>query len=140
MTNLYVGTGRSSITPAPGTPQGIWGAQTHERGVDADMPLYATALALSDGTQTVLIVDVDAIGFNAEWSGKITNAISTLTGVATANIRVSATHTHSGPKTQRLEVISHGLDMAVEYLSSLPLRIAGAAWQAQNNLKPARVT
>ena len=44
MSELQIGTGRSDITPAPGTPQGIWGAQTHERGVAADLPLYATAL------------------------------------------------------------------------------------------------
>lgn len=133
------GTGRSDITPPPGTPQGIWGAQTHQRGVGADMPLVATALAVSDGSQTALIVDVDAIGFNAEWAGKILDAVNGLTGVPRDHIRVSASHTHSGPKTQRFEVISEGLEMAQQYLESLPQRIAGAAWQALRNLQPARV-
>ena len=139
MTGLWVGTGRSEITPAPGTPQGIWGAQTHERGVGADLPLFATALAVSDSRQTALIIDVDAIGFNAQWSGRILDAVAAVTSVPRDHIRVSATHTHSGPKTQRLEVITEGLDMAVQYLETLPLRIAGAAWQAVNRLAPARV-
>jgi hypothetical protein len=139
MTGLWIGTGRSDITPAPGTPQGIWGAQTHERGVGADLPLYATALALSDSRETALIIDVDAIGFNAEWSGRILDAVAAMTSVPRERIRVSATHTHSGPKTQRHDVITEGLDMAVQYLETLPLRIAGAAWQAVNNLTPARV-
>ncbi len=139
MGDLRIGTGRSDITPAPGTPQGIWGAQTHERGVGADLPLYATALALSDEEQTALIIDVDAIGFNAEWSGKILDAVVRVTGVPRHHIRVSATHTHSGPKTQRLEVIQEGLDMAMQYLEALPLKIAGAAWQALRNLQPARI-
>jgi Neutral/alkaline non-lysosomal ceramidase, N-terminal len=139
MHRLQIGTGRSDITPAPGTPQGIWGAQTHERGVAADLPLYATALAITDGTQAALILDVDAIGFNAEWSARVLDAVQGLTGVPREHIRVAASHTHSGPKTQRLEVISQGLDMAVQYLESLPLRIAGAAWQAMSNLKPARL-
>ena len=139
MNQLRIGTGRSNITPAPGTPQGIWGAQTHERGVDSDLPLYATALAISDSRQTALIIDVDAIGFNAEWSDKILDAVAAMTRVPRDHIRVAASHTHSGPKTQRLEVITEGLEMAVEYLETLPLRIAGAAWQAINNLKPARV-
>jgi hypothetical protein len=139
MGDLQAGTGRSDITPAPGTPQGIWGAQTHERGVGADLPLYATALAVADSKQTVLIIDVDAIGFNAEWSGKILDAVATMTSVPQPNIRVSVSHTHSGPKTQRLEIIQEGLDMALQYLETLPLRIAGAAWQAIRNLQPARI-
>ena len=56
MPHLQAGTGRSDITPAPGTPQGIWGAQLHQRGAGADMPLYATALALSDGATTALLL------------------------------------------------------------------------------------
>jgi hypothetical protein len=140
MNELLVGTGRSDITPPPGTPQGIWGAQTHERGVGADLPLYATALALSDGHQKALIIDVDVIGFNAEWNGKVLDAVAGLTSVPRDHIRVAATHTHSGPKTQRHEVITEGLDMAVQYLETLPVRIAGAAWQALNNLQPARIS
>jgi hypothetical protein len=139
MSALWIGTGRSDITPAPGTPQGIGGAQTHERGVGADLPLYATALAISDSSQTALIIDVDAIGFNAEWSAKLLEAVTGLTSVPRDHIRIAATHTHSGPKTQRLEVISQGTEMATQYLETLPLRVAGAAWQALNNLKPARV-
>jgi neutral ceramidase len=139
MNDLRIGVGRSDITPAPGTPQGIWGAQTHERGVAADLPLLATALAVSDSRHMALIIDVDAIGFNAEWSGKILDAVVAMTSVPREHIRVAATHTHSGPKTQRLEVITEGLEMAVQYLETLPLRIAGAAWQAVNNLTPARV-
>ena len=139
MTSFFAGVGRSDITPPPGTPQGIWGAQTHQRGVGADMPLVATALAVSDGSQTALLIDVDAIGFNAEWTCKILDAVSQLTAVRREHIRVSASHTHSGPKTQRFEVISEGLEMAQQYLESLPLRITGAAWQAVRDLKPARV-
>jgi len=139
MSQLLMGTGRSDITPAPGTPQGIWGAQLHQRGIAVDMPLWATALAIRSGDTTAIIVDVDAIGFNAEWSAKLLDATAKLTGVPREHIRISASHTHSGPKTVRLEVVSEGLDMGEEYLASLPLRIAGAAWQALNNLQPVRI-
>lgn len=140
MSQLRMGTGRTDITPAPGTPQGIWGAQLHQRGIAADMPLYATALAIESGNTVGLIVDVDALGFDAEWSTRLLDAAADLTKVPRENIRISASHTHSGPKTVRLEVVSEGLDMAREYLSSLPLRIAGAAWQAVNHLRPVRVS
>lgn len=136
---LLAGTGRCDITPAPGTPQGGWGAQTHQRGIAADMPFLATALVLSDGGESVAIIDADAIGFDAEWTSRILDAIAKLTGIARERIRFSCSHTHSGPNTFRMASISEGLDMAVSYLDSLPQRIASAAWLAQQNLKPVRV-
>jgi len=138
MRKLLAGTGRSDITPAPGTPQGGWGAQTHQRGQGADLPFYATALVLADENQSIAIVDVDAIGFDTEWTQKIIGAIHELTKIPVHRIRFSCTHTHSGPNTFRLATISEGLDMSLRYLDSLPLQIAGSVWQAQQNLKPVR--
>ena len=139
MSQLLAGTGRSDITPAPGTPQGGWGAQTHQRGLGAGMPMLATALVLSDTRETLAIVDVDAIGFDKEWTGRILAAISGASGLPLNRIRFSCTHTHSGPNTFRLNNISEGLEMALAYLESLPMRIAGAVWQARQNMQPVRV-
>ena len=139
MSGLMAGTGRCDITPAPGTPQGGWGAQTHQRGAGADMPFFATALALSDGVDTAVILDVDAIGFDREWTDRILQTTVELTGLPRERIRFSCTHTHSGPNTFRLGTISEGLDMALSYLDGLPRRIASAAWQALRTLKPVRM-
>jgi len=139
MKQLLAGTGRCDITPAPGTPQGGWGAQTHQRGTAADLPLLATALVLSDGSETVAILDVDAIGFDRAWTDRILDATVDLAGLPRERIRFSCTHTHSGPNTFRLATISEGLDMVVNYLESLPARIASAVWQARRNMKPVRV-
>jgi hypothetical protein len=139
MHRLLAGAGRCDITPAPGTPQGGWGAQTHQRGAGADMPFYATALVLSSGGETVALVDVDAIGFDREWTEKILDATAGLTGIPRTRIRFSCTHTHSGPNTFRLATISEGLDMVLSYLESLPRRIASAVWQAKQNLRLARL-
>jgi neutral ceramidase len=139
MSALQAGIGRSDITPAPGTPQGGWGAQTHERGLDAHMPFYATALVLSNSATTCAVVEVDAIGFDEEWTGKILTAITGLTGLARQQVRFSCSHTHAGPNTFRLENISQGADMATAYLESLPNRIAASVWQAQTRLRPARI-
>lgn len=138
MSFLLAGVGRSDITPAPGTPQGGWGAQTHQRGLGADMPLFATALVISDATQSVALIDADAIGFDPEWTGKIVDAVMKLSGLPREHIRFSCTHTHSGPNTFRLRTITEGLDMALGYLDELPRRIAAAVWQAQQNLTPVR--
>jgi len=139
MQHLLAGTGRTDITPAPGTPQGGWGAQTHQRGLGADLPFYATALVVKDAHQTVAIVDVDAIGFDPQWTQTILTAIVQLSGLPQSHIRLSCTHTHSGPNTFRIPVITEGRDMILEYLEGLPLQIAGAVWQAQQNLRPVRI-
>lgn len=136
---LLAGVGRCDITPAPGTPQGGWGAQTHVRGVAADRPLVATALALSDGMTQWLIVEADAIGFNREGTDHILDAIVDLTAVPRDRIRFSCSHTHSGPNTFRLANIADGLDMILSYLAALPGRIASAAWQALQVMEPVHV-
>jgi hypothetical protein len=103
------------------------------------MPFLATALVLSDGNETVAIIDADAIGFDREWTARILQATVDLTGLPRERIRFSCTHTHSGPNTFRLQTISEGLDMATSYLDTLPQRIAAAVWQARQNMKRVRV-
>jgi hypothetical protein len=103
------------------------------------MPLLATALALTDGNESALIVEVDAIGFSVSWTERIIAAIAAQTGLDRDQIRFSCSHTHSGPNTFRLATISEGLEMAVAYLVSLPERIAGAAWGAIKNLEKVRL-
>src|ERR1700682_4392156 len=92
MHHLLAGTGRCDITPVPGTPQGGWGAQTHQRGLGADLPLFATALVISDSTQSLAIIDVDTIGFDASWTAKILDSIVGATNIPRHNIRLSYTH------------------------------------------------
>jgi hypothetical protein len=103
------------------------------------MPMIVTALALVQGDTKILILDVDAIGFDAEWTGRILKAVALLTGIDASFIRLSCSHTHAGPNTFRLKNISTGLDMAMSYLEGLPLRIAGAAWQALQTTVPVSI-
>src|SRR5258708_21760832 len=125
MHELLAGTGRCDITPAPGTPQGWVGGRSDQGGIGADIPLFATALVLQDPRQSVAIIDVDSIGFDPEWTLRILNAVAGMTGLPRENIRLSCTHTHSGPNTFRLAVITEGRDMIMEYLHALPLKIGG---------------
>ncbi len=103
------------------------------------MEFYATALALADDKSVIVILDVDAIGFDLEWTNRILDEVGKLTRISREHIRFSCSHTHSGPNTFRLATISEGLEMALSYLESLPHLIAGAAWQAIENLQPVRV-
>jgi hypothetical protein len=103
------------------------------------MPLYVTALVLKSGANSVAIVDIDLIGFEADFARKIMDAVANLTGLHREHIRLSWTHTHSGPNTFRLKSITEGLDMVLSYLEALPLRIASAVWKAQQNLQTVRL-
>lgn len=139
MPQLSVGAGRADISPAPGTPHAGWGAQTHQRGLGNDLPLQVTALALSDGGQSVAIADVDIIQLNPEVEEKAAALAAEMTGIRRDSIRLSHTHTHGGPNTFRLPIITEGLPMVLQYIEDLPNRIAGAIWQAWRNMRPARM-
>src|SRR5687767_2466767 len=62
-------------------------------------PLYATALYLDNGSQTILSLALDLIYLDHRTVGQWREAISHATGVAPHRILVSVTHTHSGPNT-----------------------------------------
>jgi len=61
-----------------------------------------------------------------------------LTGIPFENVRLSYTHTHSGPSLGPTW-LHEGDEMVPDYVNSLPHRLAGAAWQAQQALQPARL-
>src|SRR5882724_12143572 len=96
-THLLAGTGRRCTNPPPNIAHGGWGAQKHEQAEGIDLDLWVTALALSDGSTTALILDIDIQILTNQRAGQIRAAVSKATGVPLANIRASATHTHSGP-------------------------------------------
>lgn len=139
MKGLLAGAGRADISAPPGTPQGGWGAQLHQRGTGTDLPLVVTALVLSDGEETtVAIADVDIIDLSPEMEAKAVAKAAEMTSIPASHIRISHSHTHSGPNTFRLSSISDGLPMALEYIEILPGRIAAAIWQAWRDLRPVR--
>jgi neutral ceramidase len=71
----------------------------------------------------------------------VRNAIAEMTGIPLSHIRISYTHTHSGPILDRgwSPWMGAGREMVASYGQSLPDRIAGAAWAAVNALRPARI-
>ena len=61
MPQLHAGVARCDITPPIGIAQGNWSAQFHERSEGIDLPLMCTALAIADGTETVIIAEWDLL-------------------------------------------------------------------------------
>ncbi|MBX3070370.1 MAG: neutral/alkaline non-lysosomal ceramidase N-terminal domain-containing protein [Thermomicrobiales bacterium] len=138
---FFAGVARTDITPPIGIAHANWGAQTHQRAAGVDIPLTATALALSDGSTQVVIVDIDTGYLWDSLAVQAMEAITALTGIPQSHIRLAYTHTHSGPSTSRSrpEWAGEGSEMVDSYSDSLAHRLAGVAWAAVQGLQPARI-
>jgi hypothetical protein len=135
---LRAGAGRAVITPPLGIAHAGWGAQTHQRAEGVDLDLWATALVLAQGDTRAAILDVDFCVVGRPLADRIREATAELTGIPVAHVRLSYSHTHSGPLLGP-SWMTEGEELIPAYVESLPGRIAGAAWQAQQRLRPARV-
>lgn len=139
--NMTGGVARANINPPVGILHANWGAQTHEIAQGIDMDLTATAVVLSDKNKEVALVAVDIIGIDDELFEETAKKISELANIDKENICIAASHTHSGPTIARLNRswASKGVEAAKIYRSLLPEKIAGAVWEAKNNMIPVRI-
>ena len=115
MAGLHAGAAVADITPTDA--QFLFGyPHVNRYSTGVNDPLLSTALYLSDGATQAILVANDAIFVPRESAGRVRAAINAATGVPAAHIMLTATHTHSAPKT-------------VEYLSNAddPLRPAGGS-------------
>lgn len=136
--SLSAGTGRRCTNPPPNIAHGGWGAQKHEQAEGIDMDLWTTALALSDGTTTAIILDVDIQILTNERADQIRAAVSKATGLPAQNIRACATHTHSGPVPYK-SWIEKGYEMVGPWFDNLARWCAEAASEAIASLQPAEM-
>ena len=136
--SLQAGIARTAITPPVGIAHAGWGAQTHQRAEGVDLDLYATVLVLADGAVRAAIVDVEFCTVGRDLAMAIRTAVAELTGIPVPQVRLSYSHTHSGPMLGP-SWMTEGEELVPAYVASLPGRIAGAAWEAQRRLAPARV-
>ncbi len=132
---LLAGTGRRCINPPPNIAHGGWGAQKHEQAEGIDMDLWVTALALSDRTTTVIILDIDVQILTNARADEIRAAVSEVTKLPVENIRASVTHTHSGPVPYK-SWIEKGFEMVGPWFESLARWSAEAASDALTSLQP----
>jgi neutral ceramidase len=136
--SLRAGVARTNLTPPVGISHGNWGAQTHARAAGVDLDLFGTALVLANGTTQVAIIDTEFCVVADVIARSIREAVAELTGIPFDHVRLSYTHTHSGPSLGPTW-LHDGDEMVPAYVNSLPHRLAGAVWQAQQALQPARV-
>jgi hypothetical protein len=139
MPQLHAGVARCDITPPIGIAHGNWSAQFHERSEGIDLPLLCTALAVADGTETVIIAEWDLLyPPSGAWLAEVRARISALTGVPADHIRLSASHIHAGPSLDQ-PWFEAGAEMIGPYVASLTDRLAGVCMAAHRAMRPAFV-
>jgi hypothetical protein len=141
---LRGGCGEVNITPPLGIP--LIGSYSKPSDDVLD-ELYAKALVLDDGTNSVVIVSCDLLYTPLEEiTGPVRRIITDKLGIPEQNVLVCATHTHSGPEVFTRDKFSRGkideeeaarIDRA--YLTTLVEKIASAAMLAHKHMREVRI-
>jgi hypothetical protein len=133
MGTFRAGAARSVITPNLGTH--IEGYFFDRTAKDIYDDLYAKALVLESGGQSLAVVACDVCALTREIVAEARERVGEMTGIPEEHILIAATHTHYGPNLEA----SERLPANDEYIEWLPGRIGDSVRLAQNRLKPAVV-
>ena len=132
MKTLSAGFARIDITPELGV--NIVGYPNIRIADGILDPLLATAVAVSDGDTTAVIMSVDVIGIEQDTAMEIKANIEKELGVSRDAVYIACTHTHLGPATATIyEEWSEGV-AGVIYK-----KLVGLAKMAIDDLKPAEM-
>ena len=143
---LQIGFGRADITSELKIPLAGYGntaSRQSNKTLTPEDRLTATAIAMSDGSNTELLFTMDTIRVPTGWSDKAAEAIEQATGIPASHIGFSCTHTHSGPDIgdeesadQPAKAITSGLP----YFQVWKQGLVDAAAEAIKDLAPVKET
>lgn len=128
---LDAGAAKSCITPPLGTS--LAGDFTERKAVDVHDELFAKALVVSNGSDTVALVVCDIICCPREVLDRAKVMASARLGIPPEHITIACTHTHTGPATAGLL----GAVKEEAYNEFLAPRIVDALQMAFRRLQPA---
>lgn len=95
--SFSVGFGMVEISPESGTPMGGFGNSDKKLSTSVLDPLATVVLAMSDGTDTFLLVALDVPGAYTDFVDPTVELIAQETGVPKENILFHSVHNHSAP-------------------------------------------
>jgi hypothetical protein len=99
---MKVGISQIDITPKPGVELSGFAART-QPSIGVLDPLFAKAVFLANGSERVLWIHCDLVGFDREIVREFREWARQRWGLAGGQVMLSATHTHSGPCTIHLQ-------------------------------------
>ncbi len=136
MEQFQAGFAKIEITPPLGSPMSGFVIRTEGARAVHD-PLYIRALALSDGTQTALLIILDVIGVGTKLVEAIRSQITAQTAIPLEHIAVMATHTHGGPVMLEDALLGSVDSNYLEMVSTRATKIAAEAVAA---LRPVSIS
>jgi hypothetical protein len=141
---LHVGAGREDITPPIGIAHVNWGARIHDVAEGIHLPLWATVLVLKDDHATLAIADVDLCVIGEADAPGLREVVAEAVSTTADHVRLSMSHTHSGPPFALTDVgghpEGHGMELVPAYRDKVRDALRRAARQAVLALRPARST
>jgi len=97
---------------------------------------------LDDGTTRVALVTADLVGFSKDFVRKLRAAVQADTGIPAANLMLTCSHTHAGPRMAAYVFEEEkGMGGRVEsaFLETLMQQLRGLVKKAAGALRPARI-
>jgi len=129
MAKIEAGAAKHDITPPVGYP--LAGYSNRVQGsIGVHDPLFAKALVLRAGGETIGIISCDIISTPQKSVEEARRLIEKETGVPGSAVMVHGTHTHTGPNNEA---------MGEEWKTVLGRKMAGAFLEAWRKLKPAKI-
>ena len=133
---LKGGCAKVNITPPVGTWLQGFAART-KPSEDICDDLFARAIVLYDGTNTLAIIAADLIGIPLTLTNTIRSSINEKTGIPEKNILISASHTHYSALMSRGE---NTINLINEnYIQTLAKKIVGAVCMAHKNMREVKI-
>ncbi|OGV49650.1 MAG: hypothetical protein A2X49_03495 [Lentisphaerae bacterium GWF2_52_8] len=130
---MKIGTIAKQITPRPGIElSGFLVRKQPSLGIHDN--LYARILCIECNSQKIVWIHCDLIGFSNTMACDIRNATAEKLGIASENVFLSATHTHSGPATVRLRNCG---DIDLDYIRFLQDTIVEGTMEAMSSQEEA---
>jgi len=131
---FQAGTSAVDISPLQ-FPVRVNGGFLERSALEVIDPLYARSIALDDGVTRMVFCVVDACMMPRDLIDRAKETVSAESGLSTAHMMVSATHTHSAPSAMGCL----GTRVDPDYAAWLPGKIAESMSAALANLQPARI-
>ena len=130
---IRAGVARANITPAVGVDLVGFAGRGPSVGIGDD--LFATALVIDDGRETVAIFHLDLIGIDATWTQAASELIAKKGRLPAQNVVLCSTHTHYGPTVRAYGADPNEMPEAA-YMAELKFKLAGALQEARSNMGP----
>lgn len=131
------GIARTGLTPYSGVELTGWGYYIERRWRTIHDPLHATALAVEDGLRSAIVIALDLMVIDTEFTRLTRQRIAEACGVPPESILLSCSHSHNAPAAGGMLGVGECDPFYEDWASRQAATAAILAWNAR---QPARIS